>query len=65
MIDRVMGGINGSYKEFGWPGAGGAYNIIDPERELSVFFTQHMTGMNVLWKVHPRLRNIIYSCLDK
>ena len=65
MIDPVMGGINGSFKEFGWPGAGGAYNIIDPERELSVFFTQHMTGMNVLWKVHPRLRNIIYSCLDK
>ena len=65
MIDRVQGGINGSTGDFGWPGAAGSYSLIDPQKELAVVFLQHTMGMNTLWTVHPRLRNIIYACLDK
>ncbi len=66
MIDPMAGGSNGSIGEFGWPGALGSYLLIDPDRELAVFFAQHMIGnMDILRKIHPKLRNVIYACLDK
>lgn len=65
MNDRVSGGINGSVGEFGWPGAAGTYCLMDPERELSVVFMRHLFSMETLLKVHPRLRNVIYACIEK
>lgn len=65
MISPTNGGINGSIGEFGWPGAAGSYMLIDPDKELTVFFAQHCLCMDILWKIHPRIRNIVYSCLEK
>ena len=48
--------------EFGWSGAAGAYVIIDPENELTVYYAQHMLNSQEEY-IHPRLRNIIYACL--
>lgn len=65
ITDRALAGTNGTLGAFGWPGAAGAYTIADPDIELSVFYAQHIVGMNPLLNIHPRIRNIIYSCLDK
>lgn len=52
--------------EFGWDGAAGAYCIADPARKLSVFYVQHVLEMGPVFdKVHPKLRDLVYECLDK
>ena len=63
MIDPAKGGALSPVGEFGWSGAAGAYFLADPENELAVFYVQHMID-NLEHYVHPRLRNLIYSCLD-
>ena len=63
MMDKAKGGTLSSIGEFGWGGAAGAYVIIDPENELTVFYVQHMLNNQEPY-VHPRLRNIVYNCLD-
>ncbi len=63
MVDIGAGGSNGSLGEFGWDGAGGAYLLVDPERQLSMFYAHQMTNCQGPY-VKPRLRNILYSCID-
>lgn len=62
MIAPVLCGANSPVGEFGWDGAAGSYVLIDPQNGVSVFYAQQMReGLG--YYVHPRLRNIIYSCL--
>ena len=50
--------------EFGWDGAANSYCLIDPVNRVSV-----MLGMNIrsyiygYHVIHPRLRDIVYTCL--
>lgn len=53
-----------SLGEFGWSGYAGCYVLADPEKELSIFYSQHMYN-NLEDFIHPRIRNIVYSCLEK
>lgn len=48
--------------EFGWDGAKLCYLSSDPERKISVFHAEHMGGLHSV--VEPRLRNLVYSCLE-
>lgn len=51
--------------EFGWDGAAGAYVLIDPSRQLSAFYVQHVLDMGKIFdRVHPRLRELVYAGLD-
>ncbi len=52
----------GNIGEFGWGGAAGAYVLIDPAEKLSVFHAQHVVT-NFEPYIHPRIRNIVYSCI--
>ncbi|MBQ3078598.1 MAG: beta-lactamase family protein [Clostridia bacterium] len=62
MVDRSQGSLS-PVGEFGWGGAAGAYVLIDPERKLSAYFAEHMKNSLEPY-VHPRLRNILYACLE-
>ena len=62
MMDKTCGALS-PVGEFGWGGAAGAYVLIDPERELSAYFAEHMLNSLEPY-VHPRLRNILYACLE-
>ena len=62
MVDRSRGSLS-PVGEFGWGGAAGAYVLIDPERELSVYYAEHMKNSLEPY-VHPRIRNILYTCLE-
>lgn len=62
MIDKAKGGSLSPVGEFGWGGAAGTYVIIDPDNELAVFYAEHMLNSQEPY-VHPRIRNIVYSCL--
>ena len=51
--------------EFGWDGAAGAYVLIDPSRNLSAFYVQHVLDMGYVFDViHPRLRERVYLGLE-
>ena len=63
MVDRTRSGSNGPVGEFGWGGAAGAYVLIDPDNRVTAYYAQHMLNNQEPY-VHPRLRNLIYSCLE-
>ncbi len=48
--------------EFGWDGAKLSYLSACPESGISFFHAEHMGGLHST--VIPRIRNIIYSCMD-
>lgn len=48
---------------FGWDGAAGSFISIDPERKITIFFTQHLkSGDGHIY--HEALRNEIYKAID-
>ena len=64
LMNRAQAGALSPVGEFGWNGAASAYALADPVNKLSVtFFTHVLNGQNGF--VQPRLRNIVYSCLEK
>ena len=63
MVDPAAGGAPSPVGEFGWTGAAGAYMLMDPENELAMFYAHHMTNNQEDYTA-PRLRNVLYSCLD-
>ena len=62
MVDRTRGALS-PVGEFGWGGAAGAYVLIDPDNRVTAYYAQHMLNNQEPY-VHPRLRNLIYSCLE-
>ncbi len=63
MQDRTKSGSIGPVGEFGWGGAAGAYVLIDPENRVTAYYAQHMLNNQEPY-VHPRLRNLLYACLE-
>ena len=50
--------------EFGWDGACGAYVLIDPENQISIFYAQHVSGCTFAYhKIHPTLRDMTYRMI--
>jgi CubicO group peptidase (beta-lactamase class C family) len=50
--------------EFGWDGAAGAFALVDPINNISIFYTQHiMSFPKVYSEIHPKIRDIAYECM--
>ena len=64
LINKAEAGALGNCGEFGWSGAAGAFAMMDPKEDLTVFYIQHMMNSQEP-SVHPRLRALIYSGLEK
>lgn len=64
MIDRAKGGSCGNLGEFGWGGAAGATVLVDPDINLSMFYTHHMLNPQETY-YQPRLRNVLYTCINR
>ncbi len=62
MVNKAVGGSNGSIGEFGWGGAAGATLLVDPDLKLGVAYAHHMKNPQEHY-YQPRLRNVIYACL--
>ncbi|MBR6766815.1 MAG: beta-lactamase family protein [Clostridia bacterium] len=63
MMDRSITGSTGPVGEFGWGGAAGAYVLLDPENGVTAYYAQQMRNNHEDF-IHPRLRNLIYACLE-
>lgn len=61
-ISKANSGSLSPLGEFGWSGAAGCLAIIDPDSQLTVMYAQHLLNNQEPY-VHPRLKNIVYSCL--
>ncbi|HEY9575779.1 MAG TPA: serine hydrolase domain-containing protein [Lachnospiraceae bacterium] len=52
--------------EFGWDGAAGAYVLVDPIHNVSIFYAQHIVGFpKVYSEIHPVIRDLVYEGLEK
>ena len=50
--------------EFGWDGAAGAFVLVDPANQISLFFAPEVMSMRELYfDVHPVIRDIFYQCM--
>ena len=64
LISKAGGGSTGNIGEFGWGGAAGATAIVDPEIGLGVFYSHYM--LNPMEEYYqPRLRNVVYRCINE
>lgn len=63
-IDPKTKGNLTSLGEFGWDGARCSYLSADPFRRLAIFHAEHMNFPNMESLIFPRLRNVIYSCVE-
>ena len=62
-IDKAKSRSIANLGEFGWGGAAGSTAIMDTEERLGVFFVQHTLAPREEW-YQPRLRNVVYACLE-
>ncbi len=63
LIDR-SGGQKSSIGEFGWDGAAGSYILMDPDKEISIFFAMHVLGWpGLVGCCHAPLRDLTYEIL--
>lgn len=63
LTDKALAGSVGNVGEFGWGGAAGSTALVDTEAGLAVFYAQHTLNPREEY-YQPRLRNVVYSCLD-
>ncbi len=63
LVNKATGGSNGSIGEFGWGGAAGATLLVDTDLRLGVAYAHHMLNPQEAC-YQPRLRNVVYSCID-
>jgi CubicO group peptidase (beta-lactamase class C family) len=61
-LDPALGNNLSPVGEFGWDGARGSYFSCDPKNKVAFFYAEHMGGLHPV--ILPRLRNVVYSCLD-
>ena len=61
-MDTAYGGNLSPVGEFGWDGAKGSYISCDPKNRVAFFYAEHMGGLHPV--ILPRLRNVVYSCLN-
>jgi len=61
-VDQAALGAPVGFGPYGWGGAAGTYGSIDPENEITIFYAQHVFGVDGE-RSHARVRNLIYSAL--
>ena len=63
LISCAEAGLPSSLGEFGWDGARGVYLLIDPSRRLSMTYAESRGAYKD--QIQPRLRELLYTCMDK
>ncbi|MBQ9976714.1 MAG: beta-lactamase family protein [Clostridia bacterium] len=63
LTDKVKASSLGNIGEFGWGGAAGSSVYVDPEINLAVVYCKHNLNPSEEY-YQPRVRNVVYSCLD-
>jgi CubicO group peptidase (beta-lactamase class C family) len=66
-VRTMIRGIEGATEnEFGWDGAAGSYVLIDPDRHMSLVYTQHVLDHGPVYsEIHPGIRNALYRAFGE
>ena len=65
LIDKEQANSKSTLGEFGWDGAAGAYALVDVEKQLAIFYAQHVRGCDYAYQVvHPKIRDLTYEMLQ-
>ena len=60
-ISRSRSGVG----EFGWDGAAGAYGLIDPQKQVAIYYGMHVLSCQFgSHMIHPTLRNLAYEAIE-
>jgi len=50
--------------EFGWDGAAGAFALVDPTNQISIFYAHEIIGMLAAYsEIHPTVRDLAYEAM--
>ncbi|MBR2018886.1 MAG: beta-lactamase family protein [Clostridia bacterium] len=65
-VDPILSRSRAAVGEFGWGGAAGAFNLIDPEKQVALYFATHVKGAQFVYHmVHPTLRDLTYEAIEE
>lgn len=66
-VRTAMGTALLNQGEFGWDGAAGAYCLIDPDRNVAIFYGTHVLshGEYLYKQLHPAIRDAVYQTIDR
>lgn len=63
-IDPFLSDARSAAGEFGWDGATGSFALVDPAKEVALYFGLHVFSCQFVYHhVHPRLRDMTYEAL--
>ncbi len=64
-LDPALSQSRSAVGEFGWDGAAGSFGLVDPEKQVGMFFATHVRGCAFVYHmVHPTLRDLAYEAIE-
>ena len=63
-VDPTVSHSKSPVGEFGWDGAAGAFNLMDPENQIALYMGTQVKGCQYIYhKIHPEIINIVYEAI--
>lgn len=63
-VDPVVSRSLSSVGEFGWDGAAGAFGLVDPTKQVAIYFGTHIKGCQYAYHlVHPTVRDMVFEAI--
>ena len=61
-VDPKLSDALSSVGEFGWDGATGSFALVDPAKQVALYFGLHIFGCQYVYHhIHPRLRDMVFA----
>ena len=63
-VDPTVSRALSSVGEFGWDGAAGAFGLVDPTKQVAIYFGTHIKGCQYAYHlVHPTVRDMVFEVI--
>ena len=63
-VDPTVSRALSSVGEFGWDGAAGAFGLVDPTKQVAIYFGTHIKGCQYAYHlVHPTVRDMVFEAI--
>ena len=65
-MDPALSDALSSVGEFGWDGATGSFALVDPTKQVALYFGLHVFNCQYVYRqIHPRLRDLVFEEINK
>ena len=63
-VDPVVSRALSSVGEFGWDGAAGAFGLVDPKKQVALYYGTHVKGCLYAYHlIHPTVRDLAFEAI--